>query len=263
MKKKLVAVVLLLILITIPMFGIGDIVYDPILYGNAVVMLAELVKSYEELKAEYDLFTTEFRRVPVDMLSRYKTLSASWYGLQLPSDRFGNLGSWIQSVNNGGSALGGYNTATIGLRPYGSEVSQLTPEEQNKTASQYASIELSDATSVHSMETVGAMRSNAAEVDRAIQALEADSLSLDPAMNTEVAVLNKINATAIAQLRSTRDSNRVVLSALEQQIVEAKHRRDGEVTSINTAISRLQKGAAEKARYTSTITQSIDAFRWH
>jgi type IV secretion system protein TrbJ len=266
MRKKIIAAAIAVALVASPLFaifGIGDIVYDPISYANAVLMLAELVKSYAELKAEYDLFVQEFRMIPVDMLTRYRTLGASWYGLQLPADRFNNLGSWLQTVNQGGSALGAYNAASVALRQYGPEVGQLSAEEQTKTASQYASIELADATNVQTMETVGMLRANASAVDRAIQNLEADSLSSDPALNTEVGVLNKINATAIAQLRSERDANRALLSTLEQQVAEAKHRRDSEVTEINTQISRLQQGAAEKAKYTGTITQSIQSFRWH
>jgi hypothetical protein len=99
-------------------------------------------------------------------------------------------------------------------------------------------------------------------VDQAIRGLEADSLSLDPAMNTEIAVLNKINAASIAALRSTRDTNRLLLSALEEQVVESKRRRDTEASAINAAIANLQYGPQALAEHTSTITESIQSFRW-
>jgi hypothetical protein len=265
MKKRIAAALMALLLIVCPLwalFGIGDIVYDPTLYANAILMLAELIKSYDQLKAEYELQVWLAKTVPVDMSTRYRTVGAAWYGLQLPYDRFGNLGGWVDAVNHGGNALGGYGGASIELRPYGSRFSQLTLDEQRKSASQYASAELADGINVHSMETIGMLRGNAPAVDRAIQGLENDSLSLDPAMNTEIAVLNKINAAAIANLRSTRDTNRALLSALEQQVTDSKRRRDAEVSEINTQIMRLERGDEAKAENTSTLTDSVRSFRW-
>lgn len=243
-------------------FGVGDIVHDPISYANALVMLAELVKSYEQVKAQLELQIWMSKTVPVDMSGRYRTIGSPWYGLQLPYDRFGNLQGWIQVVNQGGSAISGYGTASVELRPYGPKFAGLAPEEQQKAASHYASTELADGTNIHSMETVGMLRGNAAAVDRSIQALEDDSLSLDPAMNTEIAVLNKINAASIASLRSTRDTNRALLSVVEQQLAESKRRRDAHASEINAQIMRLEKGAEAKAEYSATISDSLRNFRW-
>src|SRR5206468_1673829 len=120
------------------------------------------------------------KTVPVDMGTRYRTLGTSWYGLQLPYDRFGNLSAWLQAVNEGGGASAGYDQASVALQSYGPAFSQLSPDEQLKSASQYASVELADATNIHSMETVGMLRGNAEAVEQSIHALEEDSLSLDP-----------------------------------------------------------------------------------
>src|SRR5262249_11953601 len=125
MKKRIIAAIVALCIIAYPawaIFGIsfgggGDIVYDPTNYEELVVILAELVKSYEQLRAQYELELNNLRIVPVDMLSRYRTLEAAWYGLQLSADRFRNLGGWVQAVNNGGPAVGGYTVASIPLRP--------------------------------------------------------------------------------------------------------------------------------------------------
>jgi hypothetical protein len=186
------------------------------------------------------------------MSIRYRTVGSAWYGLQLPYDRFGNLSGWVQTVNNGGSGLGAYNTASIELRPYGANFAQLHSDEQLKAASEYGSAELADGTNVQSMETLGMLRGNAAAVDRAIQRLEDDSLSLDPAMNTQIAVLNKTNAASIASVRSTRDTNRLLLSTLEQQVTESKRRRDVDVSEINTRIARLEHGDEAKAEHTGS-----------
>jgi len=270
-RKRIAAALVALVILAVPLwagiFGIdfgggGDIVFDPSVYGQALLEVAELIKSYEELKALYELEVWNLKTVPVNMATRYRTLGAAWYGLQLPFDRFGNLAAWLQVVNSGGSGLGGYNPASILLQPYGPAFSQLAPDEQRRVASSYATAELADGTNAQSMETVGMLRGNASAVDQAISALEKDSLSLDPTMNTEIAVLNKINAAAIAGLRSTRDTNRVLLSALEQQVVESKRNRDTDAAQIDAAIARIEQGPAAKAEHTSTLGESLQSFRW-
>jgi hypothetical protein len=265
MKKRFAAALLALLLLASPalaIFGVGDIVYDPINYANALVMLAELIKNYEQLKAQFDLQFLMSKPVPVDMASQYRTVGAAWYGLQLPYDRFGNLNSWIQAVNQGGAAIGGYKQASVELRAYGPKFSQLAADEQTKTASEYASAELADGTNIHSMETVGMLRANASALDRSIDNLTSDSLSLDPALNTQIGVLNKINAASVASLRISRDTNRALLSVVEQQIVDTKRRRDAQASETNVQIMRLEKGDEAKAAHTSTITESVRAFRW-
>src|SRR6266478_5575454 len=114
MKRRITSLVLALLLFILPAIaidGVGDIVYDPINYANALLMLAELIKNYEQLKGQLELQTWLSKTVPVDMASRYRTIGTNWYGLQLPYDRFGNLGGWLQAVNQGGGALGGYGSA--------------------------------------------------------------------------------------------------------------------------------------------------------
>ncbi len=243
-------------------FGVGDIVWDPISYANDLVILAELVKSYEQLTAQLELQIRMAKSIPVDMANRYRTIGAAWYGLKLPNDRFGNLSAWLQAVNQGGDARAGYEGASVELKPYDGAISKLSVDEQTRTANRYASVELADGANIHSMETIGMLRSNAAAVDQSIAALENDSLSQDPAMNTEVGVLNKINAASVASLRISRDANRALLSVLEQQVTENKRQRDANASEIDTQIARLAKGDAEKAAHTSTITDTLRTFRW-
>jgi len=265
MKKRIAVTLLVVIFLAAPLqaiFGVGDIVFDPTSYANAILMMGQLVKSYEQLQSQFTLQTFLATAVPVNMASRYQTPAATWQQLQVPNDRFGNLSAWTQQVNQGGQASGAYNSASIQLNPYGSGFAQLTSDEQTKAASQYASVELADGTNIGSMQTIGQLRANASATDQALAGLESDSLSSDPAMNSEIAILNKINAAAVANIRSTRDTNQVLISLLEQQLVDSKQRRDAGVSEINTQIARLAQGAAAKAQYTSTVTQALTGFRW-
>jgi hypothetical protein len=265
MKKRIALTLLAVTLLAVPLqaiLGVGDIVFDPTSYANAILMMGELVKSYEQLQSQFNLQSFLATAVPVNMSTRYQTATAPWQNLQLPYDRFGNLGAWSQQVNQGGNASGAYQNASVTLQSYGGGFAQLTPDEQLKASSQYASIELADGTNINSMETIGQLRANARATDQALAGLESDSLSSDPSMNSEIAVLNKINAATVANIRTARDTNRLLLSTLEQQLADSKRRRDAEVSEINAQIGRLEKGAATKAQYTSTVTETLRGFRW-
>ncbi len=265
MKKRIAVTSLAILLLAVPLqavLGIGDVVFDPTSYANAVLMFEQLVKSYDQLQTQFNLQSFLSQVVPVDMGSRYRTPAAGLQPLGAPSDQFGNLGPWVQQLNQGGSAGSAYNSATIPLQVYGPNLAQWPSEEQQKLASQYASLEFADSANIDTMQTIGQLRANANAADQAIAALEADSLSSDPAMNTEVGVLNKINAATIAQLRSSRDTARLLLQTLEQQLAESKRRRDTEAAEMNAQIGRMEQGTAVKAQYTSTITDTLHSFRW-
>jgi hypothetical protein len=263
--RRVIALLLMLLVIAVPsfaIFGVGDIVHDPISYFNALLMLAELVKNYEQLKAQLELQLQMAQTVPVDMWMHYLTQSAAWYGLDVPADPFTNLYPWLEAVNRAGDARSGYSAATIPLQSYGAAFSRLPVEEQTRIQSHYGSIQLTDGINVQAMETIGQLRNNAELVDQSISQLEADSLSLDPAMNTEIALLNKINAASVAQLRSTRDANRLSLSILEEQVADSKVRRDAHVSEVNAQIYVLEKGEAVRKGRTSTMGEALRSFRW-
>ena len=68
------------------------------------------------------------------------------------------------------------------------------------------------------MAAIGAIRDNAQTIQNQINNLEQDSLSNDPNLNTEISVLNKINAANVLTLRTLQDSNKLLLSLLEQNV---------------------------------------------
>jgi hypothetical protein len=265
MNKRIVIATIALLLIALPLhavFGVGDVVFDPTSYAEAVLMVEQLVKSYEQLQAQFNLQSFLSQALPVAMGARYRTPGTSLQQMSVPYDRFGNLAGWTQQLNQAGAAANAYNGATVPLQAYGANVSQLPAEEQQKLASQYASLEFADGANISTIQAIGQLRANATVADQAITSLETDSFSSDPSMNTEIGVLNKISAAMIAQIRSSRDSNALLLQTLEQQLADSKRRRDAEVGEINAQIVRMEQGAAAKARYTSTVTSTLKSFRW-
>ena len=84
--------------------------------------------------------------------------------------------------------------------------------------------------------------------------LEDDSFSGDSGLNSEVSVLNKINAAGVLTLRTLQDSNKLLASLLKQQTILAKQQRDQTTNAINIDIGRDASLAANMAQVTGTIT---------
>src|SRR5437660_1726755 len=68
--------------------------------------------------------------------------------------------------------------------------------------------------------------------------LERDPCSDGFELNAEVSILNKIQAAGLLPLRSLQDSNQLLTSLLEQQIILAKQPRESTADSINADIQR-------------------------
>jgi hypothetical protein len=122
-------------------------------------------------------------------------------------------------------------------------------------------VELTDGANLSAIETLGRLRGNATSVEAAIQDLENDSLSSDPAMNTEIAVLNKINAASVISLRSTQDSNKLLAALAEEQLVESKRTRDAEANAINTHIRFMTDAKAIMAAQAQGASAAMLAWR--
>ena len=91
--------------------------------------------------------------------------------------------------------------------------------------------------------------------------LEDDSLSADPDLNTEVSVLNKLNAANVLTLRSVQDTNKLLASLLEIQTIAAKQQRETTTNSINADITRRASFVQNIAGVTGTLADSLQNFR--
>jgi hypothetical protein len=272
MRKKF-AVVLLVALLSVAtaaaQIGFGGVVYDPTNYHNALLryfqlqqQLIQLRNSYAQLVSQYQLALQMAQNLK-NMPARYRASFSQWRGATA-SDSYANTAGWIQGVNSGqlDTVLRGYHQATTALSLYAeAALSGMTPEELSRVKSQYASVELSDGANTNALATVGSIRGNAQRLDTQIDNLEQDSFSEDPGLNSEVQVLNKINAANVLTLRSVQDSNKLLASLLEEQIISSKQQRELTANAINSDITRRATLSGNLGRVTSTLTDSLQDFR--
>jgi len=271
MKKKILIALLVVAL------GVGTasaqlgsgIVYDPTNYHNALLRyyqlqqhLAQLQKSYAKITSQLEL-ATQMARFVENMPARYRALFSQWRNVT-SLNTFGNTGSWISGINSGllPSINTGYQRSTTQLLPYSADhLSLMDASQLERVQSQYASVQLVDGANLNAMATIGAIRGSAQDIQTQIGNLEQDSFSSDSGLNSEVSVLNKINAAGVLTLRTLQDSNKLLASLLEQQTIVAKQQRDATTSAINADISRQASLAGNMNRVTGTITDSLQNFR--
>lgn len=270
MRRKLFVVLLVSVLCVSTasaQFGFGGIVYDPTNYHNALLRyyqlqqhLAELQKTYTQILTTYNLALQMSQHLH-NMPARYRAQFSNWRNANA-RNTYGNISGWLSAANSDSNTASGYLQATTQLGFYNqSALANMTDQEQARVKSQYASVELSDGANVNALSTIGAIRGNAAALETRIHNLEQDSLSDDSSLNSQVAVLNKINATNVLTLRSIQDSNKLLAALLEQQTIAAKQQREAATNAINAEISRESSLVANLHQVTGTLTNSLQSFR--
>jgi len=245
----------------------SGIVYDPTNYHNAVLRylqlqqhLAQLQRTYTQIVTAYNL-ALQMSRSLHNMPARYQALFSNWRNVTA-TNTYGNTSGWLGGVNSDLDVLNGYLRTTTQLGTYNPAMLSGMPDfEQARVKSQYASVELADGANVNALATIGAIRGNAAALQTHMSNLEQDSFSDDEDLNSEVAVLNKINATNMLTLRSVQDSNKLLASLLEEQTIAAKQQRELTANAINAEISRHASLGVNLTQVTGTLTNSLQNFR--
>ncbi len=248
-------------------FGFGDIVFDPSVYAEAIEQVLQLERQYAQLLQTYQMIRSEYehlkwmaKRVPVDMVTRYKAAATPWQNSSA-ANTYGTTEAWTAGITTGLGASSGYAGAVERLHAYGEALSNVPGDQQARIKADYATVELTDGANIAAIETIGRLRANAHGVETAIQGLEADSLSADPDMNTEIAVLNKINAANLISTRSEQDANKLLVALTEAQIIDAKRKRDAEAAAINNDIRFRTEGRTVMHEQVADASAAIRSWR--
>ena len=269
MKRKLLIGLLLVALTATTASAQFGIVFDPTNYNNAVLrylqlqqQLVQLQNSYAQLVAQYN-FAVRMAQNIQNMPARYEAMFSQWRNVSA-LDTYGNTGTWVTGINSGQTPTvnTGYQQATNQLLSYlPNYLSGMNANELARVRSQYATVELSDGANTTAMSTIGSIRNNSQTVQNQIANLQQDSMSSDPNLNTEVGVLNKINAAGVLTLQTLQDSNKLLTSLLEQQTILAKQQRDAATSVINDDIARRATLASNVAQVTGTLNSTLQDFR--
>ncbi len=259
MKTKFAFVTLAILLSVRPafaQFGSG-IVFDPTNYKNAVLryiqlqqQLAQLRQTYTTLNQQYQFL--QYQAKQIQDMTRYRAIYRPWLNLAAPNT-YGNTADWVQGVNSGNQQIisNGYRqVAPTVTTANGVNLGTSQAQIQSATALE----ELTEGTTVNGMTTVGQLRMNSAQLDRQIKNLENDSLSSAPDLNTQTAVLNKINAANLILIHQMEDTNQLLVAMLEQQMLASQRQREAHVGFINDEIQR-RKDFGQAMSFTNNVSR--------
>jgi hypothetical protein len=268
-RHRRVALVLACLLgVAIPVsaqfFGV---VFDPTNYANALLRYAEmerqlvqLVQTYEQVRTQYELLKYQAQRIPVDMEARYRSKPTPWLSFTA-ANTYGTTDTWIRAANNGHDATTAFTLATRPLLDYGPGMGQLSADEAARVQASYDRVQLEDASIGHGLEALGFLRGHQMSVEQTIRNLEDDTYASDPDFETQIAVLNKLSATAVTSARLAKDANNVLVSLLEQQLLDATERREAAVQHINAHIAFETDARPLLAQTTAQTTEALTNFR--
>ena len=242
-----------------------DIVFDPKNYAELVAQLQQMEQQYNQLVSTYEMVTNQYNQMIVN--ARMITSKARWKAVLTPwrlptaNNTYGTTSGWISALRTGNGSAAGYTQSVTKLNNYAPVWGSIGASQQDQIARNYSTVELSDGATINAMDQLGKMRGNSAAVDAAIATLESDSLSDSPDLNTEVGVLNKINAATLIAVRSNQDTNKLLGSVLDQQMVDAKARRDAVAQSINNDIVFRQMAPIVNAQHWGGAAQVMKTYR--
>ena len=115
------------------------------------------------------------------------------------------------------------------------------------TATTAPTIDLGDAANATSLQTIGTVRANAPQREADIKTLETASHSTDPAQQTELATLQRINQAMLLQLRTQQEASQMTQAQSLQQMVQQKQQQDALKMS-------MQAADGYEANYKSHVT---------
>lgn len=245
----------------------GFPVFDAANFEEAIRQLVQMEQQYEQLVRTYQMVRSQYehmlrmaRRVPVNMTARYKALATPWKMTDAPNTS-GKTAEWIRAANSGSSAASSYAKSIEELVSLDGAAGHWPADQLDRVKTAVATVELADGSNVHALDTLGRLRSASASVERAIADLELDSLSADPEMNTEVAVLNKINAAGVIGLRNAQDTNKLLVAMAEAQVIQNKRIRDAEARALNTELRYRAEGKSVLDGMTQGTTDAMRKWR--
>ena len=271
MKKSTILVSLLIsTVVAIPvhaqLFGSG-IVYDPTQSAHAISQIQQAEQLYttanqtrDQIIQTYNL-AQQMAQMPQNLYQRYAAEFSRWTSLSAPNT-YGNTADWIGAANTGSpqQATTGYAQAGIQLNPFPSSTwAAIDALTQAAIKAKYATAELADGISTTSLATFGEIRARSKALNQQLVNLERDSYSTAPSQQTEMAVLGKINAANVMQLRSQQDTNQILSQTALLQMLAAKEQFDQQKRALNQAIYFQQNFTDSMNRVTSGMTESMQS----
>jgi len=246
------AVVLALVLSVSARLTAQFVVYDPTNY-------AEAVAEFEQLLQQYQFLLAQAKRVPVDIETRYHGYSLDWTFHDPSGVLFAQ--PLVSALNEGDTSGTAYRTLSDPLDIPPDAWGSMPLDMRRRLTDSYSTIELQDSANRLAIDQTGLARSEGPLMLQNIRNVEHDIDNPGDDFHSQTALLEKINAAAAMQLRVGEQTNQFLLSTLEQQVIDAKRKRDAEARLMNATIYQWRYGTAYGTDLFSHTAADLDTWR--
>ena len=243
------------------------VVYDPANYANALLrygqlqlQLSQLIATYQQIRTQYLLLQQQAQKLPFSLATRYRSLATPWVPL-IGTSTYGRTAPWILSATTGANAVAAFTQATQALQPYGAGLTGLSAAETARIQTRYDRTQLRDGTLTTALTAIGRLRQAETTVETTLKNLESDAYTDASDYHTQIAVLNKINATGVTAARMAKDTNALLVSLLEGQLLDATERREASAQAIAAQAAFLIQARPLLAQTTAQTTTALTTFR--
>lgn len=266
MKGLLTTALLTLSTLTIPAHAqIGaSVVLDPTQSAHAVQQIIQSSQIYttnlQTLTNVMETYNLAHRMAtaPSSYYTAYTNMTQqTWTPVAHPANTYGNSLPWTNAATYGSGAAAANQGASIQRTGQISGYSSLNAQGQQAIAAQGATIDLSDAINATSLQTIGTVRANAPQREADIRTLETASHSTDPAQQTELATMQRINQAMLLQLRTQQEASQMTQAQTLQQMVQQKQQQDALKMSMQAADGYETNYNSHVSTDTTGITKAL------
>jgi hypothetical protein len=230
MRKRILIPILLAYIPTTVLAQIcgPTIVFDPTVAGRVLTEIAQIVKLYNTATQTYNQIAYN---------ASWFTNKSRWLGIatQVVNSNtrsiFGETGGWNPAVTAGINIPGVWSAATYGIHP--PPFWSSFPVGGSSTSANIASVNVADGMTEAATLAIANSRRNQPENDLALSSLEETSQDTGSGTNSEVQQLNLLTSGTVLANRQQEDSNALLTTIAEQQILTNKVQRDMLADNLN------------------------------
>ena len=210
-----------------------SVTFDPTQAAHALSQIAQAEKTYtttvqtaENVISTYNL-AKRMASSPSSLYSSYGSGLPSWIPMLPSNSTYGNTGPWFSSISKGiGDANSALSQASVAHLAQLTGYNKLDAKSQQTVAATGATVDMGDSVAATTTQTLGTIRAAQAQRQADIAALEAASHSSDPAQQTELATMQRMNQALLLLLRTNQDISQMGQTGNMQQFVMQKQQMD-------------------------------------
>jgi hypothetical protein len=214
-------------------FGVPQLVYDP-------AAVTKIITEIEQITQLYNMASQTYNQIAYS--AGWTPIRTPWLGIATPivfsqtASIFGETDPWNPAVTTGIGIQPAWQTATYGLTPPPFWAGY--PLGNSTMSANIASVNVADGASQAAMQSIANSRSNQPLNDLALANLEISAQDTSDGTNSEVEQLNQISSSAVLANRQAEDTNALLTTVAEQQIVLNKIQRDSLASALNVQAKR-------------------------